>query len=80
MPTWKSHTLDVVLAQGNPSPFPSAISRPSPPPGLPLRIALTWCSVATGNKYQHKHEEEELLLEALGLAEWDPKDTPKGVQ
>jgi len=37
-------------------------------------------SVATGNKHQHKHEEEQLLMEALGLAQWDPKDAPKGVQ
>ena len=44
------------------------------------RIVLIVFSVATGNKHQHKHEEEQLLMEALGLAQWDPKDAPKGVQ
>lgn len=37
-------------------------------------------SVATGNKYQHKHEEETLLKEALGLPVDEPGRTTKGVQ
>jgi 2-oxoglutarate dehydrogenase E1 component len=46
---------------------------------------LTLCSdidlysVATGSKYQHKHEEETLLKEALGLKVQEP-GTTKGVQ
>ena len=44
--------LDVVLVQGTP------------------KFESCWltCSVATGSKYQHKHEEETLLKEALGVA------------
>jgi hypothetical protein len=36
-------------------------------------------SVATGSKYQHKHEEEILLKEALGLPHEELGKT-KGVQ
>jgi hypothetical protein len=36
-------------------------------------------SVATGSKYQHKHEEERLLKEALGLPVEELKQA-KGVQ
>jgi 2-oxoglutarate dehydrogenase E1 component len=44
-----------------------------------LGLVLT-SSVATGNKYQHKHEEETLLKEALGLHVDDPLRATKGVQ
>jgi len=44
-----------------------------------LGLVLT-SSVATGNKYQHKHEEETLLKEALGLHVDEPGRTTKGVQ
>jgi len=65
---------DVVPAQGNPFPF-------SPPcrAGWVCSSGLT-SSVATGNKYQHKHEEETLLKEALGLNVGEPWRTTKGVQ
>ena len=36
-------------------------------------------SVATGSKYQHKHEEENLLKEALGLP-FEEMKSSKGVQ
>jgi len=68
----KSHTPDEVPVQGTlKTPHVSELS-----------CGLCWfvCSVATGSKHQHKHEEEQLLMEALGLAQWDPKDVPKGVQ
>ena len=63
MLVWKSHTLDVVLA-----------------PGMPPELRDNAdCSVATGSKYQHKHEEEVLLKEALGLPH-DEVNKSKGVQ
>jgi len=56
--------LDVVLVQGIP------------------KFGFRWltCSVATGSKYQHKHEEETLLKEALGLPVEEPGRTTEGVQ
>ena len=61
---------------------PSARSLiPSPLLGsFPLELDLLTNSVATGNKYQHKHEEETLLKEALGLEVEEPGRTTKGVQ
>ena len=44
-----------------------------------LGVVLT-SSVAKGNKYQHKHEEETLLKEALGLHVDELGRTTKGVQ
>jgi hypothetical protein len=56
--------LDVVLVQGIP------------------KFGFCWltCSVATGSKYQHKHEEETLLKQALGLPVEEFGKTIKGVQ
>jgi hypothetical protein len=56
--------LDVVLVQGIPK----------------FRFCWLTCSVATGSKYQHKHEEETLLKEALGLLVEEPVKTTEGVQ
>jgi hypothetical protein len=64
---WKSPTPDVVPAQGT-------LLSPLHPDSCEgfLGLVLT-SSVATGNKYQHKHEE-------VGLHVDDPLRATKGVQ
>jgi hypothetical protein len=61
---WTLLMLDVVLVQGT------------------LKFDSYWltCSVATGSKYQHKHEEETLLKEALGLPVEESRMATKGDQ
>lgn len=44
-----------------------------------IRVCRLTCSVATGSKYQHKHEEETLLKEALGLPVEEPGRITTGV-
>ena len=64
MLVWSLRMLDVVLVLGI------------------AKFGFCWltCSVATGSKYQHKHEEENLLKDALGLPVEQPGRTTKGVQ
>ena len=65
--------MEVTYAGRGPS------ARYPPPSPVSFCWELAYDSVATGNKYHHKHEEETLLKESLGLPV-DPVRTGLGVQ
>jgi hypothetical protein len=49
-------------------------------PGIHPLVIRVDGSVATGNKYQHKHEEETFVKEAFGQHVDEPGRTTMGVQ